>query len=344
MRVARNRRGAEGGCASLRSARAAFLEALLLAALTVWSPFGDAQAVIIETGDGTGNVTAPPDDPGWANLGTRGGTTGVYLGHRWVLTANHVGAGDVVFQGQTYAAVPGSAVRFENPDTSLADLIAFKVFGDPGLPGLPIPNFPPAVDDPLIAIGNGLNRGTPTSFMGLGGYNWGSGHSMRWGTNVVSEVDLLVNSTYSFASTFSDPLDPSATAHEAAGANGDSGGAAFIKVGGNWYLAGTLFAISLYTDQPASTSIYDNKLFAVDLSFYRADILAVINQRSCSDGLDDDGDGFTDYPADPECVSANDDSESIRAVPGLGSTGLLVLIGSMLVGFGVRERLRGDVT
>jgi hypothetical protein len=30
----------------------------------------------------------------------------------------------------------------------------------------------------------------------------------------------------------------------------------------------------------------------------------------CSDGLDNDGDGQTDFPADPQCASANDNSES----------------------------------
>ena len=313
-----------------------------MAALIFGSPLGDAQAVIIETGDGTGNVIAPPDDPGWANLGTRGNLTVVYLGRRWVLTANHVGAGNVVLEGQTYSPVPGSAIQFENPDTSPADLMVFKIFGDPGLRRLDIASFPPVVGDPISAIGNGRNRGSATTFMGLGGYNWGSGHSMRWGSNVVSEIDILVDTTYSFAVTFTDPLDPSATGDEAAGANGDSGGGVFTKVGGDWYLAGTLFAISQYTDQPSTTSIYGNRLFAVDLSFYRDDILAVIEQRSCSDGLDDDGDGFTDYPADPECVSANDDSESIPGVPTLGIPGMVLLIGSMLLAFGAHLRLRGD--
>jgi hypothetical protein len=345
--VDRQCRKEEAGCASLRAVRAAFVKALLLAALASWSPPGDAQAVIIETGDGTGNVTAPPDDPGWANLGTRSGTTVVYIGRRWVLTANHVGVGDVVFEGQTYSPVPGSKIRFENPDTSQADLMVFKVFGDPGLPRLDIPSSPPAVGDPLIAIGNGRNRGNATTFMGLGGYDWGSGNSMRWGTNIVSEIDVLVDMTYSFAATFTDPLDPSATADEAAGANGDSGGGAFIKVGGNWYLAGTIFSISQYIGQPSTTSIYDNELFAVDLSFYRDDIQAVIEQKSCSDGLDDDGDGFADYPADPECVSANDDSESIPGVTTLGSPGTLLLIGMMLLAgtiplaFSARSRLWG---
>jgi hypothetical protein len=345
--IDRHRGGDEAGCTSLRAARAVFVKALLLAVLTSWSPLGDAQAVIIETGDGTGNVTAPPDDPGWANLGTRSGTTVVYIGRRWVLTANHVGVGDVVFEGQTYSPVPGSKIQFENPDTSQADLMVFKVFGDPELPRLDIPVSPPVVGDPLIAIGTGRNRGSATSFMGLGGYEWGSGRTMRWGTNIVSEIDILVDTTYSFAATFTDPLDPSATDDEAAGASGDSGGGAFIKVGSDWYLAGTIFSISQYIDQPSTTSIYDNELFAADLSFYRDDILAVIEQKSCSDGLDDDGDGFTDYPADPECVSANDDSESIPGVAALSLPGTMLLIGMMLLvgmmplAFSARSRLRG---
>lgn len=32
----------------------------------------------------------------------------------------------------------------------------------------------------------------------------------------------------------------------------------------------------------------------------------------CSDGVDNDGDGRTDFPSDPDCTSANDDSESGR--------------------------------
>jgi hypothetical protein len=157
-----------------------------------------------------------------------------------------------------------------------------------------------------------------------------------------------VDSTYSFAVTFTDPLDPSATTDEAAGANGDSGGGAFIKIGGNWYLAGTIFSISQYVGQPSTTSIYGNELFAVDLSFYRDDILAVIEQKSCSDGLDDDDDGFTDYPADPECVNANDDSESIPGVTALTFPGMMLLIGMLLLvgkislAFSARPRFRGQ--
>ena len=34
---------------------------------------------------------------------------------------------------------------------------------------------------------------------------------------------------------------------------------------------------------------------------------------ACSDGVDNDGDGFTDYPADPGCTSAADNDEALYA-------------------------------
>ncbi|HXV37507.1 MAG TPA: hypothetical protein VEC18_10175, partial [Myxococcota bacterium] len=68
--------------------------------------------MLIESGDGSGNTSAPADDPGWAHVGTRNNLSVVYLGRRWVLTANHVGVGNVTIDGQTYSPVPGSAVQF----------------------------------------------------------------------------------------------------------------------------------------------------------------------------------------------------------------------------------------
>ena len=45
------------------------------------------------------------------NLGVRGGLSAIYLGNGVVLTANHVGAGDVSFGGTVYPYLPGTAVR-----------------------------------------------------------------------------------------------------------------------------------------------------------------------------------------------------------------------------------------
>jgi hypothetical protein len=180
--------------------------------------------------------------------------------------------------------------------------------------------------------------------MGIDGYEWGSGRTTRWGTNQVADTLLMVLDTQSFTTTFTDPTDPSATADEAAGANGDSGGAVFIKASGVWYLVGIIFAISEYTGQPSDTSLYGNKIYAAALAFYRDDILAAIRQPSCSDGLDDDGDGLTDYSADPDCLHPRDRSEyTYAAAPTLGHLGYALLVGSLLA-FGIRAQRRRGVT
>ncbi len=313
---------------------------VLLVAVIALATLGDARAVLIETGDGSGNVTAPPDDPGWDHLGTKGATTVVYLGHRWVMTASHVGEGDVVILGQTYSAVPGSTVNFENPDTSQADLIVFKIFGDPGLPPLNIASFTPWPTGLLTLIGYGRDRGAATSWMGIDGYVWAGTRTMRWGTNEVADTLVTVLDTKSFSTRFTDPTDPDATDDEATAANGDSGGAVFIKVNGIWYLVGSIFAISEYVDQPANTSLYGNKTYAAALAFYRDDILATIEQPSCSDGLDDDGDTFIDYPDDPDCRHARGHTEYAYApVPTLAYLGYALLVGALLA-FGARTLRR----
>ena len=52
----------------------------------------------------------------------------------------------------------------------------------------------------------------------------------------------------------------------------------------------------------------------VDIAAYRSQILSVIDQPDCSDGLDEDADGLVDYPDDPGCEDAFDESESSAAL------------------------------
>jgi hypothetical protein len=286
---------------------------LAFLAMALFAPC-PSSAVLIATGDGTGNATAPADDPGWDNLGTRGNLSAIYLGNGWVMTANHVGIGPVTFGGQLYQEIPGSKERFENPDTSLADLIVFKIDTDPGLPSLTISQTTPSVNDVITMIGHGRNRGASTSWMGLNGFLWGAGYDMRWGTNKVTSIGEFELSTEAFIVTFDD-IPPTPGKHEAGAASGDSGGGAFIKSGGNWELIGVLYAVSSYQGQPSSSTVEGNEVLIIDLALYYSAIDLIISQPDCDDGLDNDGDTFIDYPDDPGCDDADDSSELSVALP-----------------------------
>ncbi|MFN2537380.1 MAG: hypothetical protein ABR549_04405, partial [Mycobacteriales bacterium] len=67
----------------------------------------------------------------------------------------------------------------------------------------------------------------------------------------------------------------------------------------------------------------------------------------CSDGIDNDGDGKIDFPADPGCTSKSDNSEGGGGGNGLAFTGTNVLLAGLLgsllllMGLGLRTVLRG---
>ena len=154
--------------------------AILLFAWTWSITVHDASAVAIAHGDGTGNTSAPPDDPGWANVGRYGDFTAVYLGNQWALAADHVPyATDIVFDDQAFAVQPGSEITLRNPLlselpderqwiadeapglTEFTDLRLVRLQSDPALPPLTIAVEPPPfleTDADVIMIGNGRNR------------------------------------------------------------------------------------------------------------------------------------------------------------------------------------------
>ncbi len=272
-------------------------------------PACPAFAALIATGSGTGNTTAPNPDPGFGRLGVVNGLSAVYFRNGWVLTANHVGTATFWLAATGYAPVPGSTVRFSNPDSSLADLIAFKLATRPALADIALADTPASVSTLVTVIGRGLDRGAATSWMGIGGWTWGGSSTMRWGTNRISVVGDAALDTRAFRITFDDIQNPSAGEHEADLVVGDSGGGAFTGAGTSAKLVGILFARSTYGGQPANTSLYGNHGMIADLYAYRDDILAVVDRPDCNDGLDEDGDGLVDYPSDPGCVNAGDFSE-----------------------------------
>lgn len=269
----------------------------------------DAASVLIATGDGTGNTTAPAADPGFANVGAIGDLSGVYLRNGWVLTANHVGANSIILLGITHEPIAGSRVRFQNADLSFADLIAYKLQTKPALSDLQITSGAPVFNTLVTLIGNGRDRAATTSYSGIDGWFWGSTRSLRWGTNRIAFADEFIFDTQSFVTQFDDITGGPPGQHEADLINGDSGGGAFTGSGASAELMGIIFARAPLAGQPPGTSIYGDHGVIVDLFAYRSDIIALIDQPDCSNGLDDDGDGQTDFPNDPGCLDALDSNE-----------------------------------
>lgn len=288
---------------------------LLLLSLALGAP--EAHAVVIASGDGTGNTEAPADDPGFAHVGNSGLSV-VYLRNGWVVTANHVPGSGVRLRGVLHRFIEGSKHQLTNPRGFLRpDLAVFKIYPTPALPPMAIRKSPPSLRDPVVLAGRGHTRGAPVEWNGFAGWGWLSSGAVRWGTNLVYETDILVSAKKTDRTrAFTTRFDPQpATEHEAQAAPGDSGGAAFIKNDGQWELAGVLFATNGHPGQPDKLSLEGNLTLIADLSYYRDEILGLTASPACNDGLDDDGDGLTDYPADPGCSSATDQTETTGALP-----------------------------
>ena len=262
-------------------------------------------AVVIDTATGTGNTSAPADDPGWANVGVLGIGTGVYLGNDWVLTAAHVGAGSIVLNGGTYAMLAGSGTTLSNNGaagkSATADLVMFRLASTPpGLAGVTIASATATSGAGVTMIGSGRDRGAFTEWsvdQGTSPWTWtqvpsggdAAGYktiltrAMRWGTNTVTAPALWIDDgfgdTFMFGTTFNDLGAPSS---EAQAAYGDSGGAVFRKNGSAWELAGLMLTVGGYSGQPdpGANAIYGNATYAADLSFYRSQIVTIVPEPS----------------------------------------------------------------
>lgn len=266
-------------------------------------PFaGSVGAVVIDrVNAGSGNMSAPADDPGWNNVGAIGVGGGVYIGYGWVLTANHVGSGDgITLGGVKYPMLPGTGRRLTNAaaagKSALTDLSMFQI-AQPSvsLRFMHVASTAPANGETVTMIGRGrLQQANPTfwdindssdpwiwtetteDLANEAGFKTDGTKSMRWGTNAIDDrgwfnvgVDVL-----GIGTTF----DPYVSTNEAQVVSGDSGGAVFVKQAGTWNLAGIIIAQGLLPNQPGGTStaaFYNTSYFA-DLSYYRPQIVAIV--------------------------------------------------------------------
>jgi MYXO-CTERM domain-containing protein len=288
-----------------------------------------------------------------------GGPTVIYLGGGWVLTAHHVGTGVVELGGHQYYNVDSTLTRFTNGDQSNADLIAFRI--EPGpeqppmpdLPILPIRTGPPLPGEEVVMIGAGRSaaEAIEVDTRGLGirtGYAHGP-REKRWGTNRVdgwpTTLDHSGNRSRVLVTTFDSPDEVGATAYEAGAATGDSGGAVFalrnpFDPTQGWALAGLMSTVSGAGMRPSGTTLHGDVTYSIDLSHYRDQIIA-LTRPECSNGIDDDGDGQIDHPADLDCLDMADPTErSDRAPSSLIHSVGAALLGLALLSVGAAWALR----
>jgi hypothetical protein len=258
-----------------------------------------ATALIVVPPATNDNTAAPSDDPGWLNVGDRG----VYLGYGWVLTVAHVGAGTTIFPGVgTFFYQEGSRVQLQNPDSSLTDLVMYRITADPGLPALRIATMTPAVGTEVTFIGDGgaVNPSDTETYWNVTGtdpdFTWtevgadephnASGYKTTtnrklWGTNLVEDdVTFFSEETDADHTVFLDPgagsihlfmtefdkegeTDGDVTPYETQAQAGDSGSGVFAMENGEWVLAGITDAVGVFEDQPDAGT---NAVFG-DLTF-----------------------------------------------------------------------------
>lgn len=256
-----------------------------------------AWGLIISTDQPLSDTASSAGFPYWTNVGWRGTRTGsnsdgscVYLGDSWVLTANHVGTGNVILDGVSYAPIDGTSQRIGSADARVfrianpsADLQPVTIFDGTLTPGMEVRMFGTGLDQLpnktywRVTSSSGQTQWDEVSnhyLANASGYYWTSAPAervKRWGTNEISDA-YLQSGNYYFQTSF----DEGDTTYEANGADKDSGGPVFINNGGSWELIGITVGLTAWAGQPDAavdwvswSGTSGNSTIMVDLTQYR---------------------------------------------------------------------------
>mgnify|MGYP005848081129 CR=1 FL=1 len=284
----------------------------------------------------------------------------VYLGAGWALTAAHVGPGQILLDGEVVSPEPGSRHVLLNVDGSLADAVLFELDRSarlPEMPLIPIARTPAQPGEEVLLVGFGREREdrirwTDERMGERTGFRWSSEGRKHWGTNRVFSVGRWIPHRTSLSRTFvlrfDDVGDPDVTRFEAHAATGDSGGGVFVRRDHGWELAGMMISVTSRAGSPARTATFGDRIFVLDLTSYRSEVLRWA-RPACANEEDDDGDGRIDFPDDPDCESEQDRDErpsggllrADRIWSGVAAGALLGLLGGGIL---YRRRQRGSRT
>ncbi len=298
------------------------LRATPVLAVIIQSGNGNQDGASLTHADGPGDPTQPGFIN--VGRTVSGGPSSVtYLANGWLLTASHAfinSTTPVILNGNSYTVDDSSITTLLNSDNSLSDLKLVRLTTDPGLPAI-TPNLISSTTPSgrQIMIGDGYQRGDPTFWTvdksqstwvwteqtappvpgpnDYAGFITLTDHSIRWGENMVHQTGLFER-TYTDGnnnphyvhgySTQFDDLQYTGVAglpDEAQLSNGDSGGAVFTKVNGQWELGGIMVAQDAFSGQPPipapgnpyyPDTVYGNQALIIDLSYYRDEILSII--------------------------------------------------------------------
>jgi len=274
--------------------RSRYLVALLCCTLA-WGVLPQYSFALVYKGyPGTGHTTAPYGLSAWDNIGEMTLGAGIYLGDGWVLTPYHVyqhthpEGGDSLSYldlDQRYHEISGTAERIEYSPGVDADLIMFRINGNPDLELINISrNAPLDKEVTIIAAGRTrLNRsnenwGEVTWPGGYAGFETESERAKRWGENETRNYThvLLQDLRWGQTNTLITDFNASGAAAEAQPVDRDSGGGLFVEKGNSWELAGVVLAIgtpTVYSGPDARfNAVYNNGAFYGNLAAYRSRI------------------------------------------------------------------------
>lgn len=270
----------------------------LLAAAVLACAQSASAIIVFGFGNNDATITTNPGSAlPWDNVGAVRNTSGggpqgsaVYLGNRWVLTANHVVAG--ASQSVTFDGVTNVAIDTLTPAVQLgsADLKLVRLAAEPaGVSPLAVDTRPIGStlgNSVLVGWGTGRAAG---ELVGDTVVNWDmtfSSRARRWGTNATSALAPLEYSfggfDYSYTS-IATILGASTSTTEAALTVYDSGSALFQNISGTWTLVGVAVTVEI---DGSSTFATDNPFltrpprgdanFFVPVGEYSGEINAVI--------------------------------------------------------------------